>query len=180
MATPAAKPKIDPDEQRLMENFTYLACCGIREIISLRNIISELGAEGVAKAFAKVVAHKALMSAFVIFSEVREGGNTYGQAFNSFIAAKGLGPVLKTETVQNPNSGNFITVYVWQMNRDALKAWHKEFAPDDPVYTTILPPQPVREPPQCGCQVCVRAREAEREAASPIGIYTLPGNAIPF
>ena len=150
--------KFEPDTRDLWDRLTCLDCCGIKELSRLKGLTQKLGStENVAKAVAKVVVGQILKSAFLVFSEVR-GGGTYGTDLKAFILAKGLGTVIQSETVENPNSGNYITVYLWWMDRNALRAWHG-----------------------CTCPVCVEAmRFASVAGAATTSIPTPSATSIPF
>ena len=182
--------KFEPDTRNLWDRLTYLDCCGIKELSRLKGLTKNLGSsENVAKAVAKIVVGQVLKSAFLVFSEVR-GGGTYGTDLKAFILAKGLGTVTQSKTVENPNSGNYITVYLWWMDRNALKTWHEKFAPDDPIYKTILPQSPTPPSLQCPedgcfCSACVRAGDAEVALLAKVGanttsIPTTTATSIPF
>lgn len=60
--------------------------------------------------------------AFVIFSQAGKGAS-YGTDFAKFIETNNFGTVTASNSLVNPNSGNPVTVFVWELNQDALKDW---------------------------------------------------------
>ena len=73
------------------------------------------------------------IAAHVIFSQAaRKGVTSYGDKLAAFITENGLGSVLKTEQILNPDHGpNYITAYVWTPDNKALEAWWEKNKPKD-------------------------------------------------
>lgn len=109
----------------------------------------------------KVPAHVA-GCAFVMFSDAVKYGN--GEAFAKIIRDNNLGGITETPEVTNPNSGNKIKVYLWEVDYKALALLLEQWgAEDEPKtkpakvaatptvadYVAELVPQPVliRVPP---------------------------------
>lgn len=108
-----------------------IGCCGIREIDGLEYARD-----------CKYALHEFLhrtkrnrLFRFAIFSEsnftwnYHHGMTDYGQKLAAYIKQHKLGKVTKSNTAQNPNSGNNVTVWIWSVDWDALKKW----AADNPV-----------------------------------------------
>lgn len=81
--------------------------------------------------FAHIAAH-------VIFSQAAMKSSTsYGDKLHKFIEANGLGAVLKSEAVPNPDHGpNYITAYIWTPSNTGLEAWWES---NKPVEKTTAP-----------------------------------------
>lgn len=57
----------------------------------------------------------------------------YGYNLAKYIIANGLGHVAASEPGENPNSGNYVTVFVWTLNERGIRRWAKKqgFAIDE-------------------------------------------------
>ena len=62
-------------------------------------------------------------SPHVVFSDTTFG---HGKRFAAFIVKKGLGTVISTPALVNPNSRNRIVVWAWTINKAGLRKWLKE------------------------------------------------------
>ena len=70
--------------------------------------------------------------AFVIFSDVLNPKRKLGGTkFAKYIKDSSLGNVVKTKIKTNPNSGNKIRVWVWEVDRDKLDVWYKTALADE-------------------------------------------------
>lgn len=65
----------------------------------------------------------------VIFSDSTRRGN--GKKLAAFIEKKGLGKIIPSDTLVNPNTKRSIQMWIWQLNRTALIKWFKENAAED-------------------------------------------------
>jgi hypothetical protein len=61
---------------------------------------------------------KTIREAFVVFSDIDYIGG--GNAICAYIRKNNLGTILETEARQNPNTGNFIRVWVWSPPHKSL------------------------------------------------------------
>ena len=58
---------------------------------------------------------------FYLFTEVTH--EKYGHELKKFIIKHNLGKVIKTTSRKNPNSGNMITAYIWEVNNKNFKSY---------------------------------------------------------
>lgn len=87
-----------------------MRCCGIKEMTNVQNsTVRQM-----------VTLVKSTQSPFIVFSTVR---GTNGKDLASYIKLNGLGTATKNKPALNPNSGNMLTVWVWRVDRKALKAF---------------------------------------------------------
>jgi len=69
--------------------------------------------------------------AFAIFSDVlKPKRKLSGTKFAKYIKDSGLGTVVETKIKINPNSGNKIRVWVWEVDRAKLDAWYEARSTD--------------------------------------------------
>ncbi len=63
-----------------------------------------------------------------IFTQARKTKAQAGYGFDlaNYIENNGLGVVRHSDTAKNPNSGNYVTVFVWTVNHVGLKRWAKQ------------------------------------------------------
>jgi hypothetical protein len=54
-----------------------------------------------------------------------------GTKFSKFVVDNGLGIISSSAIRVNPNSGNRIRIWIWDINRHALLKWYKENKQDD-------------------------------------------------
>jgi hypothetical protein len=62
--------------------------------------------------------------AFVVFSQVEP--NQYGTNFAEYIRKNKLGRVSKSRKKLNPNSYNYVTMFVWEINRKKTFTFYKK------------------------------------------------------
>lgn len=113
-----------------MLNIEDMSCCGIKEIsgISSRqdfteSFISFIGDHGFSprdkkdKGFCR----------FLLFSQASRSPNPvrgYGENFKKWILAHKFGKVSSTGgDVKNPNSGNYLKIYIWTVDWEAIRKW---------------------------------------------------------
>lgn len=104
---------------------TDLCCCALIELDglgrykSVRQLILDLCMDYADSDDLQV------LGAIVIFTGAssKKRSPNYSERVYSFIQLNGLGQVYRTEIVKNPNSGNYVTMYTWVINHEALKAW---------------------------------------------------------
>lgn len=103
-----------------MPTIEHTQCCGIKEID---------GVEGShPKEFLLDIAD-AIMSgaedaAFYFFSDIGDAQN--GKAIAAFLKRNKLGKITKTGAKRNPNSGNRLHMWVWNIDLKAYRTWvHK-------------------------------------------------------
>lgn len=98
-------------------NLLNLNCCGIKEINGITytrdvtRILDELRAQ---------MMLTTRSCAFFIFSD-NYRSSPYGDALASYIQAEGLGTVRTSNQKINPNSNNYVKVYVWEINQEAWR-----------------------------------------------------------
>jgi hypothetical protein len=80
-----------------------------------------------------------IFPAFLVFTQVcptkkpnrsSNDGNltvygTYGDELSQYISKQKLGKVIESHRKLNPNSGNTVKVFLWQLSRGALNKWAK-------------------------------------------------------
>jgi len=104
-----------------------LECCGIRELNGLSD--AESSKEALLSFYYNTSYIDADRFRYVIFSQALSYrcGRTpaYGEKFASYLRNLRVGSVkiATTEDVKNPNSNNFLKVWIWTVDWDALKAW---------------------------------------------------------
>ena len=59
--------------------------------------------------------------AFFMFTSI----GIYGWKFASYIKKNGLGVVRKSVSRINPNSGSKLRVWMWAVNRSAMRKWYR-------------------------------------------------------
>ena len=63
--------------------------------------------------------------AFLMFTDTTKSGR--GKQLAEYIEKHGLGYVDKTRKARrNPNTGNYVSVWIWSPNEKALKKWWKK------------------------------------------------------
>lgn len=115
-----------------------LQCCGVREIADLsanarrpmRNLEEFCRWHGRRAQDRRGRLNQRLTfnsnAPFFIFTQAteNEGDRSYGDAFEDLIHKLGLGTVTRTAPQINPNSYNWVTVYTWEVNWDAVEVWY--------------------------------------------------------
>lgn len=119
-------------------------CCGVME------------AHGIGEGYTPPDALKRMLSyagqvpscAHITFTSVERDGLTYGRDFADFIKSAKLGTVTEGEVRTNPNTTNGVKVWIWHLDREALKAWWGKHAtaPVQPPLTYATP-APAYPPP---------------------------------
>lgn len=107
---------------------TQLACCGIQEFANLRRHTANLGTPGAVYKIADMYALMRMNGRFLIFSQV-VGQGEYGDLLKAFIETTRLGVVTQSNDRVNPNSSNTLRVFLWEVDRDALKEWYIRLGP---------------------------------------------------
>lgn len=96
-----------------------MGSCGVRQIYELPSIPAS-AVKSVKKKFARDYLGAVYdPCAMVCFSDVTRGSR--GTRLADYIAEKKLGPVMASQSVRNPNSGNLITVWIWHVDTNALR-----------------------------------------------------------
>ena len=102
------------------------ACCGVKEIANLREYHTTK------EAMQDFCRHnlrwgKLATCRHVFFTQATGDNNEkYGNRFAAFILKHNLGSVVRTKGDVNPNSGNYLIMWVWTVNWKATKNWWKE------------------------------------------------------
>lgn len=112
----------------------YNSCCGIKEIAGLSTSVPRYGVENVITVLARMFADFEMKCAFMMMTEVNN--HDYCQQMVEVIEKNKLGVITTLPKVLNHNSGNKITVYMWQVDHDAMTAWweaRKEAVGDGPL-----------------------------------------------
>jgi len=100
-------------------------CCGIKE---LDGVETSAGAkETVLGAAEDWFNDDDNQGAFIYFSTTQ---GDKGQNLAKYIKAESLGVVRKTSAKKNPNTGNMLTMWVWEVDKTALRVWWAKNNPD--------------------------------------------------
>jgi len=105
-----------------VSNIGVLNCCGITEIANIGNDVVQSGKYNPELSIKTAQGRKA---AFYIFS-VPDYNLSIGQTLAKFITENKLGTVTKVGRQLNPNSGNKLTMWVWEPDQDALTNYANE------------------------------------------------------
>ena len=103
-----------------------LNCCGVNELADLRisNPAEYLWQHGVGHNRLAPMIRPSLYNIFTQATLRDDPGMGYGYAFAQFIRDNNLGQVIDTIPGGiNPNSSNFIRMWVWIVDLSALRAW---------------------------------------------------------
>lgn len=69
--------------------------------------------------------------AFIFFSTTNHYTKGIGKTLTDYIHAHKLGRVTRSRPLVNPNSGNKVTMWMWELSKRNIAAWcRKEFATD--------------------------------------------------
>lgn len=107
-----------------------MRCCGIKEISGLssrqdftNSFIDFIRVQGF---YPKEKSDKGFCK-FLLFSQASRTPNPvtgYGERFQKWIRDHKFGKVTSTGgDVRNPNSGNYLKIYVWTVNWEAIRKW---------------------------------------------------------
>jgi hypothetical protein len=120
-----------------MELYFVEGCCGVRELAGIGEGNSS---EFILRSFCNEVYTNALFNEHQDITEGNEDrgnfahvfftqagvGKTYGENLASYIQRHGLGNVVATPSMLNPNSGNNLKMWVWTVNWKTTAEWAKE------------------------------------------------------
>lgn len=100
-----------------------IACCGVGEIDGLS------GYDSTQDALEALFRDNGIpRQPFVIFTQATsQRRESYGDRFKAYLEAEGLGEVSVSGYKANPNSGNFVKVFVWTVNRKAVDKLYAAF-----------------------------------------------------
>lgn len=111
-----------------MLDFQSTSCCGVDEIVDLGSRNTTRGAMlDVCNNYIRREWNNSFVDdfpAFLSFTGVMKYG--YGQEFANFIRKNKLGTVRESVARVNPNSGNRIKMWIWAVNRTAMRKWYKD------------------------------------------------------
>jgi len=62
---------------------------------------------------------------FIIFGDVDRGDNVCGKHYAKVIEENNLGPIWTSPKKVNPNSGNWVNLFVWEVDWGAYEAFAK-------------------------------------------------------
>lgn len=99
-----------------------VSCCGIGE---LRN----LGWSSPKRCLDAVYDDAPLDYNLIVFTD--RNSNKQGQQLATYIRRHKLGRVDKSRTVTNPQHGSRVCMWLWYVNRKALKKWYKKEHPNE-------------------------------------------------
>lgn len=69
---------------------------------------------------------------FVVFSDVVGSTSSNGEKLAKFVRANKLGLVKSTSERMNPNTGNTIKAWIWELDHEALFAFRKAYEKNHP------------------------------------------------
>lgn len=113
-------------------------CCGLRDLAGIQEYYIKYDARGdecyipseTPKSIVDFIKYQlihAMDGAYVTFAtanmglEGTLGLNTIGSRLATYIRKHDLGKVVTMKPVRNPNSGNILAVWLWQLNRAKIK-----------------------------------------------------------
>lgn len=97
-----------------------VSCCGVREYNGLQMYSNKEIVQEVADDMFKMCNDYK----FVILTDNNDYGWNDSKGLLRYIQKHKLGTVTKTDKAMNPNSGNFIQVFVWKVDITKLKKWY--------------------------------------------------------
>lgn len=94
-----------------------IACCGVGEIDGLSDY-----KDSAQRALEALLRDNGVpRQPFIIFTQATSARKeSYGDRFKAYLEAEGLGEVSISGYKANPNSGNFVKVFVWTVNQKAI------------------------------------------------------------
>ena len=111
-------------------SISNMQCCGIKELAGLSTCNSATDAM---RQFGKLTHGRTYQDTagiiraapfvqfrYVVFTQARSG---YGQDFAQLITKAKLGELIETSSNVNPNSSNYVKVWVWTVDHVALKGY---------------------------------------------------------
>ena len=122
-----------------------LMCCGVMEASGVASSVRNYGPKGALRSIlnASLINTDSINRkfAFLLFTQAispitminRDDDTKYGDRLKDFILENKLGTVTQTEEVINPNSGNYITMYMWTVDWKAVGKWEAENMPKQPL-----------------------------------------------
>lgn len=105
-----------------MANLSGTTCCGLSELANIQGNKDPLS-------ILLDIAPKVMQAkrSFLVYSCNDQGD--IGDELSLFIKDMGLGTVKRTRQKLNPNSGNKLRVYLWDVNADGLSSWYVKNKP---------------------------------------------------
>lgn len=119
-----------------------MACCGVQELERLGEESSPTSALlhlFKNNYFFSSCAHFIFTAAVHSNTKPSNPRSNYGEVFKKFILGEGLGTVVCSEWKRNPNTLNWVRVYVWTFDRDALLRWKRSNQTAHPRATPRIP-----------------------------------------
>lgn len=102
-----------------------MRCCGIKEVNGISHVRGQTAAmRQICSKLSMTTRNGTPNCSHLIFSEA-DGRLyvAYGDKLAAFITRNNLGHVVGSEEARNPNSGHMLKVWVWTLDKVALKAW---------------------------------------------------------
>lgn len=104
-----------------MASVNNLSCCGVKEL-TIGDSTPEKTIETAQRSLARST------PAFFVFTSadwdsLEKGGVSYGEKLTKLIRDNKLGSVKRTPLKKNPNSGNTLGLYVWNVDLEALRGY---------------------------------------------------------
>lgn len=103
-----------------MAEINKTSCCGFKEIDGLEGQSALQSLKEIAKDFFTDEED----AAFLFFTGVTN--ERYGQRFKALINKHKLGKVIETVSKKNPNSGNNIKAWIWDINKPNFRKFAKK------------------------------------------------------
>ena len=110
-----------------MSYLSGLSCCAVDELVDLEDHLQPLDVmmslcDNRYGNYRRVQENET--GAFIIFTDLVK--NNLGDKFHKFILKNKLGQVTKVVGRKNSNTGNWINVWVWAINKSALRKWWRQ------------------------------------------------------
>lgn len=100
------------------------SCCGVGELESLYWIKNKKQAKGFLFDVAKDYFPEDNKFAFYFWADNIDNGG--GRKLAEYIKSQNIGYVYNTRTKKNPNSGNYINAFIWNINNVEFRKWWRK------------------------------------------------------
>lgn len=106
-----------------MAHIRTTSCCGLNEIYDVGDNSPERNLSDVGERF---VESKGYVP-FYIFTDIADSNG--GKNLAKYIKKHKLGRIIHSKAKRNPNSGNMLTVWVWETNKKNFIKWYNKVRP---------------------------------------------------
>lgn len=97
-------------------------CCGVKELSGVRDSYNDGNLDRDLLTISRVLV-KCAGAAFFTGAAALKEERDYALTLKVLIEERGLGTVTASPIFNNPNTSNYITLYTWTFNRQAMSKW---------------------------------------------------------